>query len=294
MTNPGRALGGALAVVLVLAAGVLGLQAAATPSGAAPPPAGSALAAPALAAPATVRSPATLPVATMSASPRPSARTRPVATTYLSTAWGIDVSWPQCGAAGMPKVSAGFVIVGLTGGRPFTGNPCLAREAAFAHSRTGLSAYLNIDAPRAGSASAYGRRVALDGLARLTQAKLAAPTIWLDVETLNHWADPATNVAVINAALRTIQAAGMSAGIYSSGPMWDQITGGASVTVPVWLAMSVTDYRQLGRGCREGFGGRAAVMAQYVATDGHQDVDVDVLCARGLPGSVEMFAPGAR
>jgi hypothetical protein len=290
VTNPGRALGSAIAVVLVLAAVVLGLQASATPSGAAaPPPAGSSLA-----APAAVRPPASAQPAPVAPSPRLPARTGPAAARYLSAAWGIDVSWPQCGAAGMPKVSAGFVIVGLTGGRPFTGNPCLAREATFAHGRTGYSAYLNIDAPRTGSASDYGRRVALDGLARVAQAKLRAPTIWLDVEILNHWADPATNVTVINAALRTLHAAGMSAGIYSSGPMWNQITGGASVTVPVWLAMSVTDYSQLGAGCREGFGGRAAVMAQYVATDGHQNVDVDVLCSRGLPKSVEMFAPGAR
>jgi hypothetical protein len=288
VTNPSRALGSAIGVVLVLAAIVLGLQASATPSGAAPPPAGAGMS-----VPTPVHSPATAPPARVSARAKPAAPSTPAAASYLSTSWGIDISWPQCGPVGMPKVSAGFVIVGLTGGRPFTANQCMSRQAAFAHSKTGYSAYLNIDAPRFGSAADYGRRVALDGLARLAQAKLKAPTIWLDVETLNHWdPNPATNVAVINGALRTIQAAGMSAGIYSSGPMWNQITGGAAATVPVWLAMSISDYRQLGPGCREGFGGRAAVMAQYVANDGHQNVDVDVLCSRALPGSVEMFAPG--
>ena len=284
MNIPGRALGSAIALVLAISTIVVVIQSSTTPSGAAPPPSHAPVVAQ---TPTIVRPPIRATASPTHLTRSPAA---PVPASYLSAGWGVDISWPQCDVVRSLKVAPGFVVVGLTGGRPFTANPCMDREAAYARTRTGYSAYLNIDAPRVGSASDYGRRLARDALARLAAAKLTAPTIWLDVETLNHWADPATNVAVINAALQTIQKAGLSAGIYSSGPMWQQITGGAQVNVPVWLAMSITDPRQLGAGCRQGFGGRPAVMAQYVATDGQHLVDVDVLCSRSLPRSVRMFA----
>ena len=64
--------------------------------------------------------------------------------------------------------------------------------------------------------------------------------LWLDVEVLNHWSTSgAVNVAVINGALRALQQRGVTAGIYSSRPMWQQITGGAQLNVPVWLATAV-------------------------------------------------------
>jgi GH25 family lysozyme M1 (1,4-beta-N-acetylmuramidase) len=118
--------------------------------------------------------------------------------------------------------------------------------------------------------------------------------LWLDVEVLNHWSSSgAANVAVINAALRTLQQHHVTAGIYSSVPMWQQITGGARIDVPVWLATTVTDYRQLPSYCDSGLGGRPAEMAQYVAWDGRQLVDVDVLCAHAIPAVVSEFAPGS-
>jgi GH25 family lysozyme M1 (1,4-beta-N-acetylmuramidase) len=190
-------------------------------------------------------------------------------------------------------VQPGFVVVGINGGKPFTDNACLDREVAWARTRTGFAAYLNIDAPRSGDPAAYGRRVALDGLARVQRAHLAVPVLWLDVEVLNHWtSSAAVNVAVINAALRTLQQHGVTPGIYSSVPMWQQITGGARLGVPVWLATSVTDYRQLASYCVSGLGGRAAEMAQYVAWDGRQLVDVDMLCAHAIPAVVSEFAAG--
>jgi hypothetical protein len=286
---PSRALGTAIAAVFTVAVAAVAVETTASPSGASPPPPGAVDTA---SLPATVQSPEPQPAAPQ-ASPRAPVPTASGAT-YLSTSWGVDVSWPQCDPGGLPSVSPGFAIVGLTGGRPFTSNPCLDREAAYARNHTGYSAYLNVDAPRSGTAAAYGHRVALDGLARLARAHLSAPTIWLDVEILNHWADPATNVAVINATLQTIQKTGASVGIYSSAPMWQQITGGAHVGVPVWLATSITDYHQLAAYCLQGLGGQPALMTQYVATDGHRLVDIDVLCAKGLPGSVRMFAAGKR
>ena len=41
---------------------------------------------------------------------------------------GYDISWPQCGKA-YPAGSA-FGVVGVTDGKPYFGNPCLASEFA--------------------------------------------------------------------------------------------------------------------------------------------------------------------
>ncbi|MBV9293276.1 MAG: hypothetical protein JO222_12560 [Frankiales bacterium] len=211
----------------------------------------------------------------------------------LATFWGIDVSWPQCDPGALPALTTGFVVVGVNDGRPFTDNPCARQQVTYATAHTGYAAYLNIDAPRFGDAASYGRKAALDGLARATADGIRAPTIWLDVETLNHWADPATNVAVINGALHALQQHGVTAGIYTAVPMWQQITGGASINVPVWLATTVTDYRDVDPLCAVGVGGHPAALAQYVATTGSQLIDVDVLCTATRSQSVPMFAAGA-
>lgn len=283
-----RLLAAAIVIVIVVAIAVVVVQEPRTPSQAAPPPP---------AQPATAALPDTVQAPAATAAPKPISPKHGVSgvrtATHLSTGWGVDVSWPQCGALGMPAVQPGFVVVGINGGKPFTDNACLSREVAWAQTRTGFAAYLNIDAPRSGDPAAYGKKVALDGLARAQRAHLALPVLWLDVEILNHWTTSgAANVAVINAALRTLQQHGVTAGVYSSGPMWQQITGGAPLGVPVWLATSVTDYRQLPSYCDSGLGGRPADMAQYVAWDGHQLVDVDVLCTHAIPAVVSEFAAG--
>src|SRR5947209_2979900 len=281
-----RLLAASIIAVLVVAVAIVVVQEPGVPSQASPPKP----AAPNGALPVAMAPPATAP----SSAPKSPAAVPAVKTaTHLSAGWGVDVSWPQCGPLGMPAVQPGFAIVGINGGRPFTDNSCLSREVSYAKTRTGVSAYLNIDAPHSGDASAYGEKVALDGLARAQRAGLKLPVLWLDVEVLNHWSTSgAANVAVINGALHALEARGVKAGIYSSGPMWQQLTGGARLNVPVWLATSVTDYRQLPSYCDQGLGGRAADMTQYVAYDGRQLVDVDVLCQKAIPAVVSEFAAG--
>ena len=284
-----RLLAAAIATVLVVAIVTVIVQEPRVPSSASPPKpvpsAGAAL-------PVAMQPPTAVPSAPAT-KPAAVPHTGVQVADHLSAGWGVDVSWPQCGPLGMPVVQPGFVVVGINGGRPFTDNTCLARELAWARTRTAVSAYLNIDAPRSGDPTSYGRKVALDGLARIQRAHLSLPVVWLDVEVLNHWSSSAAaNVAVINGALRALQQQGVTPGIYSSGPMWQQITGGARLNVPVWLATSVTDYRQLPQWCGIGLGGHAADMTQYVAYDGHQLVDVDVLCQQAIPRVVGEFAAG--
>lgn len=285
--RPLRLLAAAIIAVLVVAIAVVVVQEPRIPSAASPP--------------RPVPSAASLPVAMQPPNPTPSAAAASPSPAgnavrvadHLSAGWGVDVSWPQCGPMGMPAVQPGFVVVGINGGKPFTDNACLSREVAWARTRTGVAAYLNIDAPRSGDPAAYGRKVALDGLARVQRAHLSLPVVWLDVEILNHWSSSgAANIAVINGALQALARHGVKAGIYSSQPMWQQITGGAHLDVPVWLATTVTDYRQLPQWCDSGLGGRPAEMTQYVAWDGHQLVDVDVLCRHAIPAVVGEFAAG--
>jgi hypothetical protein len=209
------------------------------------------------------------------------------AASRLSTFWGVDISWPQCDWT--PTVSSGFAIVGVNGGRPFTANPCLSAQVAYAKRQSGYAAYMNLDAPRGPDPTSYGRRAALDALSRARAAGLHVHTMWLDVEVLNHWADPATNVAVMNGAAAALRARHVTPGVYSSVPMWEQITGGGRLTMPLWLATSVLDYRDVQPLCRAGLGGEPAVMAQYVAgTDGHL-LDVDVLCRNAGTDVVHLF-----
>jgi len=283
-----RLLAAAILAVLLVAIATVLVQEPRVPSAAAPPKP----------TPATNSLPVAMAPPTAAPSSAPKSPAAPVSAVrtaeQLSAGWGIDVSWPQCGPLGMPAVQPGFVVVGINGGKPFTDNGCLAREVAYARTRTGVAAYLNIDAPRSGDPAAYGRQVALDGLARVQRAHLVLPVLWLDVEVLNHWSSSAAaNIAVINGALSTLAARGVKAGIYSSVDMWAQITGGAKLNVPVWLATAVTDYRQLPQWCDIGLGGRAADMTQYVAWDGHQLVDVDVLCQHAIPAVVGEFAVGS-
>jgi hypothetical protein len=212
--------------------------------------------------------------------------------TRLSTFWGVDVSWPQCNG-GIPTLASGFAVVGVNGGRPFTDNPCLSEQVAYAKGVSGYAAYLNLDAPRGEDPRSYGQRSALDGLARAHRAGLMVSTVWLDVEVLNHWShDAATNVAVINGAAAALQSRGLTAGIYSSVDMWQDITGGAKITMPVWLATSVIDYRDVQPLCGEGLGGKPAEMAQYVAGANGLLIDIDVLCNNAIPDVVTRFTAG--
>jgi hypothetical protein len=264
-------------VTAVLAAGVGIVQADATKP--APHP-----------ATATARTPAPVGPPTRTKTKTQAAPARPVVTfpTSLTAGWGIDVSWPQCGQP-LPAVADGFAVVGINGGRPMTANPCLRDQLRALRGHLPVAFYLNLAAPTAGDPAAYGAKVVDDGLARIARTGARVPVVWLDVEVLNAWRDPATNLAVINAALRRLQAHRVTGGVYSSAPMWQQIAGDASVHVPVWLAITGSEVPSLRHACAVGLGGATATMVQYVAiTPARRLVDADVLCRTDV-GVLRLF-----
>jgi hypothetical protein len=208
--------------------------------------------------------------------------------TSLAAGWGIDLSWPQCGAP-LPAVATGFAIVGINGGRPMTGNPCLHEQLRALRGHLPVAFYLNLAAPSFGDPAAYGAKIVDDGLARIARTGAHVPVVWLDVEILNEWRDRATNITVIEAALRRLRAHGLVGGIYSSTPMWQQITGGAAIHVPVWLAITGSEVPLLRHSCAVGLGGAKATMVQYVAiTPAKKLIDADVLCRTDV-GVLRLF-----
>lgn len=225
---------------------------------------------------------------------------------------GYDISFPQCGGP-FPR-DAAFAIVGVNGGRAFTANPCLASELEWAGPDAQL--YLNTGNPGPELSKApwpagqlvprycdpdqldsvdcaydYGWNAAADAYQRAVDAYVSlgwappgsettpvANWWWLDVETGNSWRDEAgLNVASIQGSidyLETRDVAGI--GIYSVGPMWDEITGGtdAFVDYPNWVA-GATTINGARRTCiGAGFSGGPVLLTQYT----HDGFDANHRC----------------
>ena len=184
-----------------------------------------------------------------------------VAPARLRSAYGNDVSWPQC-TTGLPGPGYGFGIVGITDGRPFSQNPCLTTEWAWATaSGSGAGVYVNLAAASFGGAAemrgpagncrvtdlpcqTYNQAANTigDALAYADASGVRAPMWWLDVEVLNRWSpNQALNALTVKAAVETLAQHGIRAGIYSTPLMWRTLTGGTRMNVPVWFAGAAND-----------------------------------------------------
>jgi hypothetical protein len=167
---------------------------------------------------------------------------------------GHDVSYPQCGRP-LPTTGA-FGIVGVTGGRAFSANPCLAEQLRWAAARPSTAAvYINTGNPAPtssyywprsgakdpvlcrdnrsttdpGCAYDYGWHAAADALAVAdrTDRSIRRLTWWLDVEIANSWNGNGTaNAAALQGAFDLLRGKGIRVGIYSTGYQWKTITGG--------------------------------------------------------------------
>jgi hypothetical protein len=189
--------------------------------------------------------------------------------------YGNDISWPQCGGAFPAK--AGFGIVGVTGGRPFTQNPCLAAEWRWALAAKGAPAYyMNLSNPGTTTPSTYGANAAayaLNYAASQTGASSATSHVWwIDVEITNTWSsNKAANAAVVQGALTYLkQHTSKAVGIYSTSYQWGVITGGVRMGAPVWAA-GASSAASAPSMCGTGFTGRPVKQVQY--PDGNYDGD---------------------
>ena len=236
---------------------------------------------------------------------------------YPAAAVGNDISFPQCGHD-YPDHAA-FGIAGVTGGRAFTGNPCFASEYHWAREAgSPASVYFNINYARPGyltfathaldgpagrcaptqnpcTAYNYGWNAAADAVDRGDAAGADPAMWWLDVETVNYWADPpdrALNARVIQAALDLLRSRGLCAGIYSINEMWSRIAGTQyRPGVPVWYAETnpASGYPSAPHYCDPayGFTGGTVWLVQWTDT-----VDHDYACRISAPPPQPAPSPG--
>ncbi|MDQ6669306.1 MAG: hypothetical protein M3069_00815 [Chloroflexota bacterium] len=178
-------------------------------------------------------------------------------------ALGFDISFPQCGG---PEPNApAFAVVGVTGGRAFSGNPCLARQYVWALTATSpvqprVAFYMNTGNPgpeaatrwpQAGTSTPqpcdgswsaacaydYGWLAAQDAYARARSVAgdgAALSPWWLDVEAANSWSDDiTTNAADLQGAIEYLQSVNVgTVGIYALAADWQNIVGAPSPTAP--------------------------------------------------------------
>ena len=227
---------------------------------------------------------------------------------------GADLSWPNCpkgmGVPGrrtqglpLPWNTAQFWIIGLTNGRAFTSNPCLARQLTAATQRGVVaSAYTMLSYPNKSERATYGAAgpfgtatyadlIANVGYAQaafaldtMTAAGFASPFVWIDVEPRveRPWSkDVANNQALIRGAVQAVTDRGLGAGIYTYALAWSKLTGGMQLDLPLWApghsrAKTFAGKRAqtLASCARTSFTGGPLVLTQWV----HDRRDHDIAC----------------
>lgn len=195
--------------------------------------------------------------------------------------YGHDVSWPQCDVIKkLPK--SDFGIVGVTGGKAFTGNPCLSDEYKWAVSTGSASVYINLNTnddstldkgfhgPYGDCAEMdidcqsknYGFNAANDAYNYAKSQGVVNPQMWwLDIEELNNWSNNLTyNREVIDGSTRFFADKGLTIGIYSTPIMWKDLTGDYKNNLPVWPAVISNSPSQ---NCGTGFTGGKIYLIQH-------------------------------
>ncbi len=274
------------------------------------PPAESAAPVPAPAAGAVVPAPGAGPVARVASGPGRRANDDAAARRGAALAdgrAGWDISWPQCGGAYPDGLD--FAVVGITGGKAFTTNPCLDQQWQWARSNSRTAGvYLNINFPKSaddvarGASSPYqpdcggapacvgfnfGWNAVKHALAYAAAQHVDPPFLWLDVETLNYWTpDKPFNAVVVRGAIAAATDSGVEAGIYSTPSQWARIMGDEAPGVPVWSA-GAPGVEAVGTYCAtRGFGGGPVAMVQILPSP----LDTNVVCPGAGPIS-RYFAP---
>lgn len=177
---------------------------------------------------------------------------------YQKLPTGIDVSYPQC-RSGLPTPPISFAIIGVTGGKAFKHNPCLATEYSWAtKAQVPISFYINTNFPYGTheenemsgpqgrcqdkdlkcQAYNYGWNTAADAKAYADSLHLSSKIWWIDIETNNHWEyDSKLNIEVIKGALNFFTKSQLTIGIYTAPRMWAAIVGeDYNPQTPIWIA----------------------------------------------------------
>jgi hypothetical protein len=203
---------------------------------------------------------------------------------------GYDVSHPQCRRV-LPT-TGGFAIIGLNGGRPFTGNRCAARQLSWARGKAAHAVYVNTDNPGSVDPVAYGRKIGHDALARGRRAGVAPQAVWwLDVETANRWRGTVQeNATVLDALAVTLQQAGVRVGIYSAPLLWERIAGNWAPALPVWYATGPGTQREALLACDLVLAGSRPSMVQWVQAAAHGRLDHDYVCPAAASRAGELMA----
>jgi hypothetical protein len=213
---------------------------------------------------------------------------------------GQDISWPQCssrqGGYGlpMPSASAPFVVVGLTDGRAFTANPCIATQAAWARSAgVPTAGYLVATYPTRAEVRRWGgapglalrQRVYAVGVAQgraalrvLARSGLHAHSVWVDVEQNRRraWSsDPDLNVAVLQGVVAAIRSRGYRAGLYTNASSWTLYTDDARLGLPEWRTVGGRSRTAAQQACAaQPLNGGPVLLVQYWTST----VDSDLAC----------------
>jgi len=220
------------------------------------------------------------------------------------TAYGNDISWPQCpssqGGYDLPGPTPGasFAVVGLTDGGSFRANPCVSRQVRAVKGRhLWAGAYAISTYPTSAELARYGgtgtvterlRRAgaaqAAFNLATMARVGLHSPMVWIDVEprTKSPWsASTASNNAVIDGVIARYRAAGVRVGIYSYDKAWKKITDGRALPgVATWVPVGHKGRAGAAARCAvPSFAGTKPLLTQW--TDGGRDYN---LTCPGLTG----------
>jgi hypothetical protein len=209
---------------------------------------------------------------------------------YIAGTTGVDVSYPNCSAS-IPRVS--FGIVGVTGGKAFSGNPCLVKQSTRFNN---LSLYVNIgypglsyamqyqNSPNACTASDqnclaynYGYNAGLYAANYAKSQGVWSNTWWQDVETMNTWMnDTAQNQQSIQGQRDALVVAGANTvGVYSTTYQWGVITGGWQNLWPSWGATTWRTAKQAATYCSgHQFTGGQSYLMQYRG----KSLDENVAC----------------
>jgi hypothetical protein len=237
----------------------------------------------------------------------------PAATTgRLSTTFGWDVSWPQCGRnlPNLPNGRHGYAIIGLTRGHLYSVNECVVPQVQWSMQNGAFGGlYVNTnypyqrEEPNLGAMFAdtcrvddlncqlyqYGLRGARQAVRDAKALGVSAPLWWLDVETVNRWSpNVALNTLVIQGTIDGVQEAGIRIGVYSTAYQWGVITGGLQLPgVPLWIATggTIADGPPTCTNPAKAFAGGVPFMIQFL----HEGLDGNFLCPAGEAHAADVF-----